>query len=145
MSYRYQGDIISQGQYENYLKEGKTVGLELPWKDIGYNLGLEMVDGKLQVMNGRPLGSVGAHCQGFNSRSIGICLVGNYDAAPPSDDRIFLLASLCRQLQIEFGIPRDQVIGHRESYGKLNPPQPVAKTCPGSAFDLDAFRKRLRD
>lgn len=145
MSYRYKGEIITQDQYDALHSAGKTAGLEQPWSDIGYNLGIENVNGTLQVLPGRPIGAPGAHALGFNTRSVGICLIGNYDLDPPSEDRLALLASLCRQIQIEFGIPRDQVIGHRETYPLLKPPQPVAKTCPGSQFDLNAFRKRLRD
>jgi hypothetical protein len=144
MSYRCKGDTISRVEYDRLLAEGKTAGLERPWTDIGYNLGVENVSGRLEVLPGRPIGEIGAHAHGFNDRSVGICIVGNYDLDPPDDDRLAFLASLCRQIQIEFGIPRDQVIGHRETYGKLTPPQPVAKTCPGSQFDLDAFRARLR-
>lgn len=145
MSFRYQGEIITESQWAALLAEGKTSGLEKPWSDIGYNLGIENVNGKLTVLPGRPIGAPGAHAVGFNTRSVGICLIGNYDLDPPSEDRLALLASLCRQLQLEFAIPRDQVIGHRETYPKLNPPEPVQKTCPGSQFDLTAFRKRLRD
>lgn len=144
MSYRYQGDIITKEQYEAHLAAGETHGLELPWKDVGYNLGVENVSGTLMALPGRPIGSIGAHAIGFNDKSVGICLIGNYDIESPSEDRLAFLASLCRQIQIEFGIPNDQVIGHRETYGKLTPPKPVEKTCPGSQFDLESFRKRLR-
>lgn len=145
MSYRYKGDIISLTEYEKHIAEATTDGLEKPWSQIGYNLGIENVNGTLEVLPGRPIGAVGAHAHGFNDKSVGICLVGNYDIDAPSEQRLSFLASLCRQIQIEFGIPRDQVIGHRETYGKLTPPEPVAKTCPGSLFDMDKFRKRLRD
>jgi N-acetylmuramoyl-L-alanine amidase len=111
------------------------------WKAIGYHIGLEEVDGKLVVQQGRPVGSIGAHCKGFNARSVGICLVGNYDREAPSDDRLFLLASVCRELQRLYGIHADQVIGHRESYALIG--KPVEKSCPGKLFDLDSFRARL--
>lgn len=145
MSYRYQGNIISQGVYENYLKDGKTNGLEKPWKDVGYHFGIETVGDKLQVMAGRKIGETGAHCQGFNARSVGICCIGNYDVMAPSSNMTFFAISLCRQLQLGFAIPRSQVIGHRESYAMLVPPMPVQKSCPGKQFDMNEFRKRLRD
>lgn len=144
MSYRYKGEVISADTY-HFLEDKREPGLESPWTDIGYNLGIENVNGTLTVLPGRPIGAIGAHALGFNARSVGICLVGNYDIDPPSEDRLALLASTCRQIQFEFGIPRDQVIGHRETYGKLNPPKPIQKTCPGSQFDLEKFRARLRD
>lgn len=142
MSYRHQGNIISKERYEELRDAGK-LGLETPWSDVGYHFGIEEVDGKVVVHNGRPVGEIGAHCVGFNSKSIGICFVGNYDKEPPSSDKLFFGVSLCRQLMKQFRIPRDQVIGHRESYPLLK--GPVVKTCPGSAFDMDAFRQRLPD
>lgn len=141
MSYRYNGEIISESQYAQFLSEGKTSGLEKPWSDIGYNFVIENDKGHLCVIGGRPIGEVGAHAIGFNAKSVGICLVGNYDIDTPDDDRLFSLASLCRQIQREFDIPKDQVVGHRETYVLRK--VPIEKTCPGAKFDMDAFRKRL--
>lgn len=145
MSYRYQGEIITFEEYVKYLTTSCVIGLEKPWRDIGYNFGIENVDGKITVLNGREIGEVGAHATGFNDKSIGICLIGNYDLEEPSEERLYVMSHLCRQMQLQFGIPRDQVIGHRETYRKLTPPMPVAKSCPGTLFDLEKFRARLRD
>lgn len=116
---------------------------ERHWNDIGYNLGIENVNGKITLLEGRKIGEVGAHALGFNANSVGICLVGNYDIDPPSEDRLLCLSSVCRDIQREFGVRRDQVIGHRETFVKLG--TAVQKSCPGAMFDLDAFRKRLLD
>lgn len=113
------------------------------WKDIGYNLGIENVAGKITLFEGRKIGEVGAHAIGFNSKSVGICLVGNYDMDTPSEDRLKCLASVCRDLQREYKIPRDQVIGHWETFVKRD--VPIEKSCPGKLFDIDKFRKRLID
>lgn len=142
MSCRYKGEIITPAVYQTLLDQGKTDGLEKPWSDVGYTFGIEMNDNKLALRYGRDIGVVGAHCQGFNDRSIGICLVGNYDKAAPDEGRLFFLANLCRQFQLEFGIPKDQVLGHRETFPLLG--KPIAKSCPGMLFDLDLFRVRLR-
>jgi N-acetyl-anhydromuramyl-L-alanine amidase AmpD len=143
MSYRYKGETVAQERFKELQDAGMKDGLETPWKDIGYNFGVELVDGKLMILEGRAIGEVGAHAHGFNANSIGICMVGNYDIDPPCDDRMFTLASLCRDLQREFQIRRENVIGHRDTYRLLN--TPVLKTCPGSKFDLDALRARLID
>jgi N-acetylmuramoyl-L-alanine amidase len=141
MSYRRDGRIITREEYD--FAKAKGVGrLEEPWTDIGYNLGIESVNGKLTVLKGRPIGTAGAHAIGFNDKSIGICLVGNYDMEKPSDERLYIVSSLCRQLQFEFHIPRDQVIGHRETFLKRG--VPVEKSCPGEHFNLNALRLRLR-
>jgi len=47
--------------------------LDRGFSDIGYHLVIQP-DG--QVDNGRPLNQVGAHTQGHNTGSIGICLIG---------------------------------------------------------------------
>jgi len=113
------------------------------WKDIGYHRGIENVNGKLTVHKGRDIGQIGAHAVGFNAKSIGICLVGNYDLYPVSEDRLSLLALVCRELQKQYSIPRAQVIGHRETYPIRG--VPVEKSCPGELFNMDEFRKRLVD
>ena len=113
------------------------------WKDIGYHMGIEKVADKYEVLSGRAIGEGGAHALGFNAKSIGICLVGNFDDAPPPDDQLFLATSVCRELQRRFKIFRDQVIGHRETYPILG--EQVQKSCPGKLFDMSNFRSRLLD
>ncbi len=141
MSHRYQGEIITKEQYDAYAAQGKTKGLEKPWSDIGYHFVVENIAGKVEVLSGRPIGSEGAHCLGFNDRSIGICFIGNFDTVAPNSDLLFTGSSLCRQLCREFEIPTDQVIGHRESFVLRG--TPVQKTCPGKAFDMNLFRERI--
>ena len=45
----------------------------------------------------------------WNSNSIGICLMGDADTQPFSDDQIEATVSLVRMLQQAYGIPRDNV------------------------------------
>jgi len=113
------------------------------WRDVGYHFGIEYVEGKLKVLEGRAVGDRGAHAIGFNRSSIGICLVGNFDNVSPSQDQFSALASLCRGLQRDFDIDRDQVIGHRETYDKRNVAR--EKSCPGELFDMDKFRLMCTD
>lgn len=142
MSYRHNGNMVDKETFERLQRES-VGGLEEPWSDIGYHIGIEMVNGKLEVLHGRSLHTAGAHAIGFNDRSIGVCLIGDYDREPPSPERLALLASVCRELQRQFSIPRDQVIGHRETYPLLS--KTVAKSCPGYQFNLIEFRKQLID
>jgi N-acetylmuramoyl-L-alanine amidase len=55
------------------------------WNDIGYNF---LVDKYGHVFEGRYGGVdrnvVGAHAQGFNTGSVGVALLGNYDSARPT-------------------------------------------------------------
>src|SRR5688572_4775960 len=47
------------------------------WSDVGYHRVIRR-DGTVE--EGRPIQSVGAHVQGHNHRSVGICLVGGIEA-----------------------------------------------------------------
>ena len=54
------------------------------WSDIGYHFVIRR-SGTIEL--GRPLWAVGAHVQDFNSKSVGICLVGGMDTnGDPTDD-----------------------------------------------------------
>ena len=142
MSYRHNGDIITKDQYDYLVSEGATKGLEKPWTNIGYHFVVEKIGENVEVIGGRAIGEVGAHCRWFNDKSIGICIIGNYDSVAPDSDRLFTATSLVRQLCREFSIPNDQVIGHRESYPILK--VPVEKSCPGTLFDMDKFRAQVK-
>ena len=117
------------------------------WADIGYqyvvNNGKIKADYYLDCMNGsieigRPIdgdmlaesGEKGAHAYGYNSDSIGICLVGKNKFSP---NQIGKLIDLISDLMIKFKIESANVMGHYE----LDP----KKTCPN--IDMDAFRKIL--
>lgn len=89
---------------------------------IGYHYVID-VDG--HIFGGRRISEIGAHCKGFNSSSIGICLVGGAEAqaaytAAQWDSLKRLCITLTRQR------PEARVLGHRD----LNP----GRTCPG--FDV---------
>jgi N-acetyl-anhydromuramyl-L-alanine amidase AmpD len=43
------------------------------WEDVGYHFVIDLEG----IHTGRPVDVVGAHCQGFNTQSIGICLTGD--------------------------------------------------------------------
>lgn len=45
------------------------------WAGIGYHF---FIDKKGNVYEGRPIGAIGAHAQGFNYNSVGICVEGDY-------------------------------------------------------------------
>ena len=83
----------------------------------------------------------GAHAIGFNRNGIGICLIGNYDFDPPSEDRMRILRRLVVGLMNQNGIPADNVLGHRETFTARG--VKIEKTCPGSQFDMKKFRASL--
>lgn len=81
---------------------------------IGYHYVVRL-DGEIEV--GRALDEVGAHVQGHNSRSIGICLIGGLDhARKPANtftpEQFDALAGLLVHLLANFKGAR--VLGHRD-------------------------------
>lgn len=135
-SWRYNGNIITPFKAEELIKKG-IKGVEAPWRDIGYHWGVEMVNNKIVVSQGRPETIAGAHTkqQNMNSQSLGICVIGNYDLVAPSDEIMFVLADLCTQKVIQYGLTIDRIKGHKDF---------ANKTCPGKMFDLDRLRVLVR-
>ena len=120
------------------------------WVDIGYHFGIEMIGDDFEVMYGRPLNKRGAHAKdgGFNNKSIGICVVGNWDDRPPPERQFSLAIELTKNLIQFYGsknipIRVDRVLGHGESQIKAGVKTP--KSCPGKMFNMDLFRERLHN
>lgn len=109
----------------------------LGWRKIGYHFGIELIGDRYEILTGRLMTETGAHCREnmMNSRSLGVCIVGNFDIAPPEMEQWQTAVELVRSLCAVFSIPAKNVLGHTE----LAP----YKSCPGVLFDLDAFRRVL--
>lgn len=112
------------------------------WLDIGYHFLLDEVNGSVEIISGRAPENVGAHALGFNDHSIGICMVGDFDIKPPPMKKVIKLVNLIRAVQATFEIKTAHVIGHRETYVLRE--QPIEKTCPGRAFDMDDLREAIK-
>jgi N-acetyl-anhydromuramyl-L-alanine amidase AmpD len=81
----------------------------------------------------------GGHCrqQDINEEGIGICLVGDFTRAQPTERQLESLVMLVRGLQEQFGIAADNVVGHGEVLGEYS-------ECPGRSFPWIEFRRRLQ-
>lgn len=92
------------------------------WKDIGYHYVVEL-DGS--VHKGRDEETVGAHCSGHNSDSIGVCYVGGLaaDGKTPKDTRTGAQkSSLLRLLaELRAKYPEARIYGHRDFSSKACP------------------------
>ena len=115
------------------------------WSDIGYHYGVERVGNNYAVFLGRSETAQGAHCKdgGMNTKSLGVCLVGNFDSAPPPREQWELALNLVKVLTEKHNIPRENVLGHREAQALAGVPPDGRKSCPGNAFDMDTFRNKL--
>lgn len=121
-------DIDQWHKARGFHRDPNQIDSSYPLAHIGYHYVIG-VDGALEL--GRKLMEVGAHCQGHNARSIGICLIGT--------DRFTLaqwheLERLVKQLMFKFdGI--FHVKGHRDfspdrnGDGKISPNEYI-KQCP---------------
>lgn len=92
------------------------------FRDIGYHFYITR-DGT--VHDGRPIEKVGAHCEGHNSHSIGICYEGGLDAnGKPADTRTEAQRKALKSLieRIHRLFPKALIVGHHD----LNP----RKACP---------------
>lgn len=107
------------------------------YREIGYHFGIELAGPSYEILSGRMPDETGAHTIGYNERSLGICLVGNFDADEPPAAQWRTGIKLVRWMVRQYGIPVDNIIGHREAEG-------VTKSCPGKMFDLDKFRADVR-
>lgn len=91
------------------------------WKDVGYHYVITL-DGSIEP--GRSLDEIGAHCQGHNKNSIGICYIGGLDENnKPKDTRTkqqkAALYNLLSKLKQKF--PTASIHGHNEFCSKSCP------------------------
>jgi len=137
--YPWEGIVI----HHSLTKDGGTLSWQairryhvetLGWTDIGYHVGIELVNDRYEALLGRPLDQIGAHVRSHNRDQIGVCLVGNFDLAPAPDGQWTLAVKTVAALLRVLDLPTDSVRGHRDF---------SAKTCPGSCFDLMRFRADL--
>ena len=121
---------------------------ERGFNGIGYHYVIRL-DGKLE--KGRDVSLAGAHCRGWNERSVGICYIGGLDEnGRPADTRTNaqkrVLYQIIMDLQREYNIL--QVLGHRDTSPDLNgdgviEPYEYVKACP--CFDVRAFLRNGRE
>lgn len=120
-------DTVSWGAIREYhIKHNK-------FSDIGYHWGIEEARGTTEVFMGRVSDKPGAHCKGQNSKSIGICFVGNFDVDQVPPDMWWKGVALCEWLIRTYSIKI--IIGHNE-YNST-------KSCPGKYFNMSRFRREV--
>ena len=99
------------------------------WSGIGYHYFIRK-DGS--AYRGRPDGAIGAHCQGSNTNTLGICFEGNYMKETMPTAQYNAGIDLIKYVMGKYGnLP---IYGHKEL---------LATECPGSKFPLEDF-KQLR-
>jgi hypothetical protein len=146
-SYRIDGQIVLEAEYQRRLTARDGASFQTPWRDIGYHGGTEYVNGQIGFYWGRALSEIGAHAgvKGasnlFNTEYLGLCAVGDFDKAPPRPEHWEFSLRLTRAFMDAFRIPASHVIGHREVFDRLGVPR--QKSCPGNTWDMGLFRSEL--
>jgi N-acetylmuramoyl-L-alanine amidase len=110
-------------------KEGQTVTVAdvTKWhktrgfRTIGYHY---LIGLNGERWHGRPEIEIGAHCEGHNANSIGVCYVGGLDATlKPKDTRTMpqkmALMAILKELKQKY--PQATIHGHREFANKACP------------------------
>lgn len=97
------------------------------FSDVGYHF-IVLKSG--EVVKGRDIEQVGAHCEGHNKNSIGICLTGDKLF---SEEQFISLRALIRELIGSYALGTLDVLPHN-AFNKN-------KTCPN--FDLDKILENL--
>ena len=93
------------------------------WAGCGYHF---YVRKNGEVWAGRPINTIGAQCEGYNSKSIGVCFEGNFELEKMNDVQFQAGVWLMKYLRTNY-YPRakTKIGGHREFY---------ATACPGKNF-----------
>uniref|UniRef100_A0A1V1FYX0 Peptidoglycan-recognition protein n=1 Tax=Reticulitermes speratus TaxID=60591 RepID=A0A1V1FYX0_9NEOP len=91
------------------------------WNDIGYNF---VVGEDGNVYEGRGWDNFGAHEPAYNSRSIGICIIGDFTARLPNQAAL----NAVRQL-IQCGVEKNKI---RSNYSLKGHRQGGSTSCPGN-------------
>ena len=86
--------------------------IENGWKGIGYHYIIRK-DGTIE--RGRPLGTTGAHCYNQNEHTVGICVIGNFELARPTQAQFRSAEKLIGAVCGIYGIiPTDSsIVGHK--------------------------------
>ncbi|XP_072387586.1 peptidoglycan-recognition protein LB-like isoform X1 [Diabrotica undecimpunctata] len=82
------------------------------WSDLGYNFA---VGGDGRAYEGRGWSRVGAHAPFYNSKSIGICIIGDWRVELPPEDQLTTVHQLIQKGVREGYIQKDyKLVGHRQ-------------------------------
>lgn len=108
------------------------------WEMIGYHF---VIRRSGRIEDGRLQEQTGAHVEGYNSRSVGVCMVGGVEADDKNKARSNFtpaqwatLEALVRRLRADYSTAK--IVGHRE----LNP----HKACPSFNVQEWLFKIGLR-
>jgi hypothetical protein len=113
------------------------------WDELGYDFvignGIGYPDGKVYVGSRWEKQKHGAHCKVpgnyYNEHGVGICLIGNLEVHPATDQQMQALSQLVTFLEDQCGFGYDRVLTHGGITGKT--------LCPGRYFSMNDLYRRI--
>lgn len=113
------------------------------WDELGYHFvignGIGYPDGKVYIGSRWEKQKHGAHCKVpgnyYNEHGVGICLMGNLEDHPPTDQQMQALSQLVTFLESQCGFSYDRVLTHGGITGKT--------LCPGRYFSMNDLYRRI--
>ncbi|MFH1092788.1 MAG: N-acetylmuramoyl-L-alanine amidase [Candidatus Omnitrophota bacterium] len=128
------------GNALGFHKNHETRGFD---KGLGYHFVIDngtqdKNDGHIEISPRWTKQQDGAHCKAgnMNCRSIGICLVGNFNKGRVSEKEMESLVYLVNRLRSYYKIPKKNIIGHGQVKG-------ASTDCPGNNFPWKIFWDKL--
>ncbi len=112
------GDVLSL--HNGHIKNG--------WSGIGYHFYVRK-DGS--IYRGRPIEKIGAHTEGYNSKSVGICFEGNFEEEKMAKEQIASGRLLIAHIRESYS-NRLKVVRHSDLKNTL---------CPGKEFPFHELNK----
>lgn len=110
------------------------------WEDIGYHY---FIDKAGKITQGRKEDYHGAHAIGYNQKSLGICLAGNFDLTLPTQEQTNSLKGLLSGLRERYNILLDKIIPHRAVANKSCYGNKLPDTWARSLVKLQTNRGRV--
>ena len=94
-------DMTLEEIHQEHLNQG--------WIGIGYHYYIRK-DGRIYI--GRNEKYIGAHCENYNSISLGICLSGNFEIEEPTIEQLNSLKTLIKELKFKY--PQATIHSHSD-------------------------------
>lgn len=99
-------------------KQNPNTNLGEP-SSLGFYIGYHyFIDKSGKVTQGRSDNDEGAHTVKYNTKSLGICLAGNFDLTLPTQAQVDALTSLLKQKMAAYNIPVEKILPHRHFANK---------------------------
>ena len=106
---KFDPSLDTSGQtFEDIDKYHRSLG----WESCGYHYVIEK-DGKVVKNTYRDDDYHGAHTKDYNTKSLGICLTGNFNVKLPTKEQAKSLKKLLREKKGKYDIPLENIVPHR--------------------------------